>query len=349
MRIVSVGSAFPHNLYPQDVITGAIKRHWGERLEHPELLQRLHSRTGVNQRYVAFPIEEYEHFSGFGETNRAWMEVAGDLGQRAIDNALDSAGLERRDLSALYVVSVTGLASPSLDARLINRMGLRSDIKRTPIFGVGCVGGALGLTRAADYVRAYPDQVAVLLAVELCSLTIQRDDLSTVNMIALGLFSDGAAAAIVAGADRDETGPTVINSRSVFYPETEKIMGWDISEDGFAIVLSPELPDLIKRRLGNDVDTFLFDNGLSRSDIRSWVVHPGGPKILQAVEASLGLRHQELAKSWESLGKVGNFSSGSVLHVLEATMNDKRPAPGSPGLILAVGPGLSSELLLIRW
>jgi alkylresorcinol/alkylpyrone synthase len=349
MRILSVGSAFPENLYPQEVITGAIKQHWGERLEHPELLERLHSRAGVKQRYLSFPLEKYTSFETFGETNRAWLEVAAGLGERAIDGALERAGLQRHDLDALYVVSVTGVASPSLDARLINRMGLRPDIKRTPIFGVGCVGGAIGLTRAADYVLAYPKQVAVILSVELCSLTVQRDDLSTVNMISMGLFADGAVAAILAGAERSSAGPAIVANRSVFYPDTEEIMGWDISEKGFAIVLSQHLPELIKRRLGADVDSFLAANKLARSDIKSWIIHPGGTKILQAVETALGLCHRELALSWECLAEFGNLSSGSVLKVLEAAMTTRRPEPGAPGLILAMGPGFCSEMMLVRW
>jgi alkylresorcinol/alkylpyrone synthase len=303
----------------------------------------------VKQRYLSFPLEKYPDFENFGETNRAWLEVAAELGERAIDAALQRAGLKRRDLDALYVVSVTGVASPSLDARLINRMGLRPDIKRTPIFGVGCVGGAIGLTRAADYVLAYPKQVAVLLSVELCSLTVQRDDLSTVNMISMGLFADGAVAAILAGAERSTSGPTIVANRSVFYPDTEQIMGWDISEKGFAIVLSQQLPELIQRRLGADVDAFLAAHGLTRPEIESWVIHPGGPKILQAVETALGLCQGELAMSWECLSEFGNLSSGSVLKVLESVMTTKRPATGAPGVILAMGPGFCSEMMLVRW
>jgi alkylresorcinol/alkylpyrone synthase len=350
MTIVSVGSAFPENLYPQQVITDALKQHWGERLLRPALFDRFHARAGVRQRYLAFPLEKYEQLTGsWGEANRAWMEASEQIGERAIDRALERAGLERADLDALYIVSVTGVASPSLDARLINRMKLRPDLKRTPIFGLGCVGGAVGLTRAADYVRAFPDEVSAILAVEICSLTIQPDDLSDVNLVATALFSDGAAAAILAGAECRANGPEIVSTQSVFYPNTEHIMGWDVSEKGFSIVLSRELPDLIRHRLGGDLDAFLARHELTRAAIGSWVVHPGGPKIIDAVEDSLGLTHGELNVTRECLAEVGNFSSGSVLRVLEEVMVSCRPAPGTPGVILAMGPGFCAELLLVRW
>ncbi|MGA7323078.1 MAG: type III polyketide synthase, partial [Rhodomicrobium sp.] len=197
MKIASVASALPVHRYPQSAITAAFKAYWSGKLRSPERLDQFHSRVGVEHRHLAFPMERYPQFSSWGETNAAWFEAAEELGVEAIDAALERAGIERRDLNALFVVSVTGVASPSLDARLINRMGLRPDIKRTPIFGIGCAGGAIGLTRAADYALAYPDHHAVLLSVELCSLTVQADDLSPANLIAVGLFGDGAAAAIV--------------------------------------------------------------------------------------------------------------------------------------------------------
>lgn len=349
MRIASVASAFPEYKYAQEDITDALKRYWGDKLERPGLLERLHSRAGVGQRHLAFASEQYEKFSTFGETNRAWFEVGQELGASAMDAALGRAHLTRRDVDALYVVSITGIASPSLDARLINRMGLRPDVKRTPIFGLGCVGGAVGLTRAADYVKAYPEQIVVLLSVELCSLTMRKDDVSTVNLIATGLFADGVVAAVVGGGQRVYEGPEVIGQRSVFYAETEDIMGWDISQNGFGVVLSQKLPALIKSRLGADVDGFLQDHGLTRRDIGSWVIHPGGPKVLQAVEEGLGLHEGELRLSWECLGRVGNLSSGSVLCVLEETMTNHRPAPGTIGLVAAMGPGFCSELILLRW
>ena len=202
MKIAGVASALPPHRYEQGVITAALASLWKGKLENPAMLERLHSRTGVESRHLAFPLRRYAEFSSWGETNAAWLEVAEELGAAAIDAALDKAGLARDDLDALYVVSITGVASPSLDARLVNRLSLRPDIKRTPIFGIGCAGGAIGLTRAADYTLAYPGHCAALLAVEACSLTLRQDDLSTANLISSGLFGDGAAAVVVAGAEK---------------------------------------------------------------------------------------------------------------------------------------------------
>jgi alkylresorcinol/alkylpyrone synthase len=223
-----------------------------------------------------------------------------------------------------------------------------------PVFGLGCVAGAAGVARAADYVRGFPGDVAVLLSVELCSLTLQMQDLSIPNLIASGLFGDGAAAAVVVGAERelpaDETpGPRVVATRSVFYPDSERVMGWDISESGFRIVLSADVPKVVRDHLRDDVDEFLADHGLARDDIASWVCHPGGPKVLEAMEQSLDLPEGALDVTWRSLREVGNLSSTSVLLVLQKTMADHRPEPGTPGMMLAMGPGFCSELVLLEW
>jgi alkylresorcinol/alkylpyrone synthase len=349
MKIASAASAFPEHRYAQRVITEALKHHWAERLDRPECLDRLHSRTRVDHRHLAFPLDEYKRFETWGQSNAAWLQVAQDLGTTAIDVACERAGLERHDLDALFVVSITGVASPSLDARLINRMQLRPDIKRTPIFGLGCVGGATGLTRAADYVLAYPKQAAVILAVEVCSLTLRHDDLSTANLIASGLFADGAAAAIVTGSERPGAGPQILGTRSVFYPDSEDIMGWDISEKGFQIVLSPKLPEMIIQHLRGDVAAFLGAHGLRRSDIKHWVIHTGGPKVLEAIESALDLSDRDLEVSWDCLRRFGNISSASILLVLEEVMRHRRPDPGTFGLCLAMGPGFCLEALLVRW
>jgi alkylresorcinol/alkylpyrone synthase len=271
------------------------------------------------------------------------------LGRDAICRAITPLGIMPRDIDALFFVSVTGVASPSIDARLVNRMGLSPNIKRIPMFGLGCVAGAAGLARAADYVRAFPDQVAVVLAVELCSLTWQRDDVSVANMISTGLFGDGAAAAVVAGRDTEFKGPEIRATKSVFYPGSEEVMGWDISETGFHIVLSPDVPKVIRENLGGDVDAFLAESGIKRNDIASWIIHTGGPKVLEAVEDSLELAPDALKLSWECLKQVGNLSSASVLVVLQEVLAHHRGKPGSYSVLAAMGPGFCSELLLLRW
>ena len=349
MRIASAASAFPKHYYPQKFLLAKLREYWGDRLKNPQMLARLHRNVTVEGRYLAMPAEDYHNLSTWGQANDVWIEVAAELGEQALCRALHHAGIEPRTLGALFFTSVTGISSPSIDALLINRMGLPPNIKRLPIFGLGCVAGAAGIARAADYVRAYPGQAAALVSVELCSLTLQREDLSVANLISSGLFADGSAAVIVAGEDVEVTGPEIVATRSVFYPETEEMMGWNISEKGFRITLSPEVPVLIREHLGHDVDAFLGDHGYRRSDIGSWILHTGGPKVLEATAAALDLHNGQLDASWDCLRKVGNLSSASVLVVLEDVMRNRRPEPGTVGFLGAMGPGFCSELVLLQW
>jgi alkylresorcinol/alkylpyrone synthase len=355
-RIAAVGSAFPPHLYDQETLLAAFKRHWEKRYFNADRIERLHRNVLVGSRHLALPIEEYERLDGFGDANSAWIRVAEEVGGEAVAHALERASLGPRDIDALYFVTVTGVATPSIDARLVERLGLRPDVKRIPIFGLGCVAGAAGISRAADYTVGHPDGVAVLLSVELCSLTLQRDDLSIANLIASGLFGDGAAAAVVAGPERaspqEPPGPAILATRSVFYPGTERVMGWDVRSSGFQIVLSAEVPEVVEGHLRADVDAFLAEQGLSRADIDSWVCHPGGPKVLEAMARAIEAPEGALDLTWQSLAEVGNLSSTSVLLVLEATMADRegrRPVRGSYGMLLAMGPGFCSELVLLRW
>jgi alkylresorcinol/alkylpyrone synthase len=350
MRIAGVGSAFPKYYYKQEVLVGALKAYWKDRLVQPGILDRLDESMKVDGRFTARPLDFYHNnMQTWGEANNVWIEVGLELGEKALCHALVSAGIEPRDLGAIFVTSVTGIAAPSLDARLVNRMGLSPNIKRIPIFGLGCVAGAAGVARASDYVRAYPDQAAALLSVELCSLTLQRDDISMAHLISAMLFGDGAAAAVVVGDDVDSNGPEILATKSIFYPNTERVMGWDISEKGFHIVLSPEVPDTVIRNLGRDVDEFLGEQGYRKSDIKSWVMHTGGPKVLEATAIALDITAKDLEPSWECLRKVGNISSTSVLLVLEDVYRHRRPQPGELSILAAMGPGFCSELLLLRW
>ena len=348
MRIVSAASAFPEHYYSQEMLLEALQEYWGDRIENPNVLRRLHRHVSVDGRYLSLPKEEYLQMRTWGEANHHWIRTAKELGEKAIRGALADAGLHVRNLGAFFFASVTGISSPSIDALLINQMGLCRNIRRVPIFGLGCVAGAAAISRAADYVRAYPDQFAVILSVELCSLTLQQEDISIANIISSGLFGDGAAAVLVSGAERTADGPEILATRSVFYPNSEHVMGWDISEKGFRIVLSREVPEVVEQHLASDVDAFLEEQGLSRSDIGAWVLHTGGPRVLEATAAALELPDGALSASWDCLRRTGNLSSASVLHVLRDTIA-KRPEAGSPGVMMAMGPGFCSELVMLRW
>ncbi len=349
MRIAGVASAFPKHYYSQQILVEALKNLWRHQLPNPDILNRLEESMKVDGRYLVQPIDFYENLSTWGQANDAWIEGGLELGEKALCRALVAAGLQPRELSAIFVTSVTGICSPSLDARLVNRMGLSPNIKRIPIFGLGCVAGAAGIARAADYVRGYPGQAAALLSVELCSLTLQREDLSMAHLISALLFGDGAAATIVVGSDVESDGPEILATKSILYPNSERTMGWDISEKGFRIVLSPEVPETVLRHLGEDVDTFLAEQGFVRSDVKSWVMHTGGPKVLEATAAALDITEKELEASWECLRKVGNLSSTSVLLVLEDVYSHRRPEPGTLSILAAMGPGFCAELVLLRW
>jgi alkylresorcinol/alkylpyrone synthase len=349
LKIAAVGRALPPHYYDQDELLAGLRRRWSDRLFNPERLERLHRNALVGGRHLALPIDEYAGLTTWGKANDAWIRVAQEVGGRAVADALARAGLAPAAVDALIFVTVTGVATPSIDARLVNRLRLPARVKRMPIFGLGCVAGAAGIARAADYVRAFPEQVAVLLSVELCSLTLQPQDLSIPNLIATGLFGDGAAAVVVVGERRAAAGPAIVATRSVFYPDSERVMGWDISEEGFRIVLSADVPQVVRDFLRRDVDAFLAEHGLARSDIGSWVCHPGGPKVLAAMEEALELPPEALAVTWRSLREVGNLSSTSVLLVLADTIEQRRPPPQTWGLLLAMGPGFCSELVLLRW
>src|SRR6516165_451762 len=320
MRIASVASAFPEHYYKQEVLVEALKNDWRHRLPNPDILDRLDESMKVDGRFTARPISFYEEMTRWGQANDVWIEVGLQIGEEALCRALAWARIEPSDLSAIFVTSVTGIAAPSLDARLVNRMGLSPNIKRIPIFGLGCVAGAAGISRAADYVRAYPKQAAALLSIELCSLTLQRDDLSMAHLISALLFGDGAAATVVCGDERESNGPEILATKSILYQNTERVMGWDIAEQGFC-----------------------------RSQIKSWVMHTGGPKVLEATATALGITEKELAAPWECLRRVGNLSSTSVLLVLEDVYKHRRPAPGTLSILAAMGPGFCSELVLLRW
>ncbi|MFI2433338.1 type III polyketide synthase [Streptomyces sp. NPDC018693] len=347
--IAAVRTALPAHRYEQADLTEPL----GDLCLAPgadrAVLRRLHASAGVRTRHLALPIERYAHLADFGQSNDAWLAAGLELGEEALTGALKEAGLEPTDVDLLVCASVTGVAAPSLDARLAGRMGLRPDVKRLPVFGLGCVAGAAGLARVHDYLRGHPDDTAVLLTVELCSLTLQQRDDSRANLVAGALFGDGAAALVARGADAGGAGPAVVATRSHLYPGTEQLLGWDIGASGFRVVIDPAVPGIVRQHFGRHLRAFLAEHGLTTDDIGAWVCHPGGPRVLAAVADSLDLPGDALDSARRSLATAGNMSSASVLHILEDLRASRRPRPGTWGLLLAMGPGFSSELVLLRW
>ena len=347
--VSAVGRALPENYLDQEALIAALRGFWAARHFNVERLEDLHRAVQVSGRHLALPLDRYPGLDSFAKCNDAWIEAAEELGAAALRDGLARAGLAPGDVDHLFFVTVTGIATPSQDARLVNRLGMKPSVKRTPIFGLGCVAGAAGTARAADYLLAYPGEVAALLSVELCSLTLQREDLSIPNIVASGLFGDGAAAVVMSGGTRPGPGPRVVATRSVFYPDTERVMGWDVVDSGFKVVLSAQVPAIVRGHIREDVDAFLRDNGLARSDVRHWIAHTGGPKVLEAFEGALELPEGALARSWRSLRDVGNLSSASVLFVLGDLLDGAEARPGDLGLMVAMGPGFCSEIVLLAW
>ncbi|TDQ01947.1 isopalmitoylresorcinol synthase [Leifsonia sp. 115AMFTsu3.1] len=348
---MSVAPVLPARSYSQGEITAALLAMITSDPARQQVMRRIHASSGVQTRSLVMPLERYSSLASFQESNDFFIAEGTTLAERAVTAALDSAGLVPTDVDFLLFTSVTGIAAPSIDAQLVSRLGLRTDVKRLPSFGLGCVAGAAGIARVNDYLAGHPDEVAILLSVELCSLTVQASDDSMANIVASGLFGDGAAAVVMVGDRRAEklglAGPDVVDSRSHIYPDTADVIGWDIGGTGFRIVLSAGVPEVIERNFAGDARGILAAHDLEVSDVGAWAAHPGGPKVLEAFSQALDLPDGALDASWRSLANVGNLSSAAVLHVLAEQLDAH--AAGTIGLLFALGPGVTSELVLLRW
>jgi alkylresorcinol/alkylpyrone synthase len=352
-QVIAVEPCFPEHYYSQAEIGREFLRVFGARSEaSPEKIQRLFGSVKVEGRHLTLALEDYAKLDGFAMRSKLWLDNALLLGERAVNKALASAGLEAADIGLFTTSTVTGVAVPSLEARLMNRLSFSSDCRRMPLFGLGCVAGAAGIARVSDHLRAYPRQAALLLCVELCSLTLQLSDASVVNVIGSALFGDGAACVVMVGDEHPlarSSGPRVLDTRSVFFPDTERTMGWDMKDTGFSIVLSGSVPELARGPFSAAVRDFLASHELVPADLPSWIAHPGGPAVIDAIEQALALAPGALDATRRCLSRIGNLSSVSVLMLLHEVLSSARPAAGSPGLLFAMGPGFCAELVLLRW
>ena len=301
----------------------------------------------VHKRHSILPIESIIEPRSLADTSRAYQDHAVSLGRQVAAACLVNARMTPSDIDMIITVSCTGFMIPSLDAHLINLMGFRSDVRRMPLTELGCAAGAMALTRASEFVRAFPDKTVLIVSVELATLTFQRGDLSQANLISCVLFGDGAAAAVVTG--RPATGPRILDAETYTFPQSLDAMGFDLRETGFHIVLSKDVPQMIREKIKGVVDAFLCRSGIRREAIAAFILHPGGQKLLSYVEEQLGLSHADTQFSWDVLSEYGNLSSATILFILHEWLTKKTMKSGDYGLAAAFGPGFSAEVLLLQW
>jgi alkylresorcinol/alkylpyrone synthase len=347
-RITAAASAFPPNVVPQTAVREAIDQIFAGRIPDLERMLAVFDHSRIVTRHLMRPLDWYCQPQSAQARNRIYLDEGLELLAQATQCCLERASCEPASIDHVIAVSSTGHAAPSMDARLINRLGLRRDVTRLPVWGLGCAAGAAGLARAFDHCRAHPRATALLVALETCSLTFMANDLSKKNLVGTAIFADGAAAVLVAGAEAAGSGPRLLATRSHLFPQSENIMGWEFGDTGMQLILSPRLPAVVKEELPRLVDGFLRSRGLDRSDLAYYLTHPGGAKVVDAYREALGLRNGELDLTEEVLREHGNVSSVSVLVVLEKWLASPRAKQAGYGLLSAFGPGFSAEQVLLE-
>jgi alkylresorcinol/alkylpyrone synthase len=347
-RIRSVATAVPSHRISQQAAQQFCRSLFHESFPDIDRLLPVFGNSLVENRYFSVPEEWFEADHSFTEKNHQYIETAIELGAAAISSCLRNADLTPHDIDHLFFVSTTGMATPSIDARLINILKLRPNVRRTPIWGLGCAGGVAGLSRAYEYTVAFPRERALILAVELCGLTFQRNDLSKSNLVATSLFGDGAAAVLVSGAETGDAGPRILASRSTLWYESLDVMGWDINDRGLKVLFSRDIPGIVRSLALPALLEFLTAQGLALDGLGHVVAHPGGAKVIEAYEQALGLTEGKMDRARAILRKYGNMSSPTVLFVLEDFIRTQAIRPDEYGLITALGPGFSAEMMLIQ-
>jgi len=345
--IVATATAVPPYQMTREATKQAMQQAFRLDARRMAAVLSIFDNAQVERRYSVFPIEYMLHPRSLSRTNGEYQEHAIALARQVAQDCLAQAGVQPAEVDFLISVSCTGYIIPSLDAYLVGDMGFRPDVRRLPITELGCVGGAMALSRARELVRAFPGATALVIAVELPTLTLQLNDYSPANLISCALFGDGAAAALV--TSRDMPGAQILGTTAYFFPDSLGAMGFDLRDNGFHMVLSRDVPDLIRGEIGQIVTTFLAQHGLTLEQLTAFLLHPGGKKILNDLERCLGIAGDKTAPSWEVLRDYGNLSSATLLFVLREWLTNRRPGAGAYGLMAGFGPGLSAELLLLRF
>ena len=347
-RLVDVVSAPPEYVIPQPVAAAFARDAFGSTIPHLERLMPIFENTGIETRRTCRPADWYARSHTLAESSVAYIDAATSLCARAGRTILERAGLEPCAIDRILYVNTTGLATPSIDARLTNLLGLRKDVRRTPIWGLGCAGGVAGLSHAYDHLVGHPRERVLLFAAEMCSLTLLRDDPSPSNVVATALFADGAAVALLCGDEVDDAGYPLLASRSTLYPDSLDVMGWNVMSHGLQVVFDRSIPKIVRRHAKPELDAFLAAHGLVQEDIDEFLFHPGGPKVLAAYADAYGIDRDRFSWSSATLREFGNMSSVTVLYVLERYIAAHAPGRGGHAVVSALGPGFASESLLMQ-
>lgn len=346
--IHTVATQFPRHLTSQEEVLSVVTQLWPDkRIE----LEQFFNSSGVRQRSFVKPLGEYKDLGDFGKRNVEWKKNAVELQKNNIEKILTANKIRSEDLGLIASVNTTGLCVPSLEALLLNKCSLSSHIKRLPIFGLGCLGGVAGINRVNDYLLGHPNECALVLVTELCSLTFQFTDHSIANAVGTALFGDGTGAVLLLGDNHrlaNHSPLEVLATKSHFYHDTENLMGWSMVENGFQIMLSPDIPKLVKENLGKNLQSFVHECGYELNDIDFFVAHPGGPKVLEAMMESLKIKKETIALSWDSLAEHGNVSAVSVIDVLKRTLEKNNIRKGCVGIMLAMGPAFALEMTMVK-
>ena len=349
-KIIGVAIANPTNMITQDRVK-EFSQTLFENKKHFSHLLPVYENANVQTRYFTTPLEWFNETHSFTDVNDLYIQTALDLSEKATSELAKKCGIRTQDFDVVFFISTTGLSTPSIDARLLNRIPMSPHIKRIPIWGLGCAGGAGGIARAYDYLKAYPTHRALIIAVELCSLAFQKNDLSSTNVISTAIFGDGAAACALYGDDvplptDGRATPSVLGSLSTIYPDTLDLMSWRVTSEGFKVQLSREIPSIVTSLVKGNIEEFLRGNEIPLDRVSHYIFHPGGMK---AYAEGMGVPLETFTHSINALRNFGNMSSVTIYFILKYFLENTKDHSGEYGLMGALGPGFSSELVLLQW